>query len=125
MNPARAVEARARAFARLGDPVREIAALRAWVAATPKDFEPRLRLVERLIALSRPAEAAVQAAAGVGGHEPQPPALSQVPLDALLSLAGASSLTTFFWPPFLKSVSYQPLPLSRNPTGEINFFRLG
>ena len=58
MNPARAVEARARAFARLGDPVREIAALRAWVAATPKDFEPRLRLVERLIALSRPAEAA-------------------------------------------------------------------
>ena len=56
---------------------------------------------------------------------PHPPALSQAEAD-LLSLAGAlSSLATFFWLPFLKSVSYQPLPLSRNPTGEINFFNAG
>ncbi|MEO3475461.1 tetratricopeptide repeat protein [Roseomonas sp. CAU 1739] len=65
INAARAVEARARAFARLGDPIQEIAALRAWQAAMPRDFEPRLRLVERLMALGRPAEAAEAARASI------------------------------------------------------------
>ncbi len=52
-----ALEARARAYARLGNEAGEIAALRAWLAATPGDAGPRLRLVERLMALGRPAEA--------------------------------------------------------------------
>ncbi len=58
VNEGRAIEARARAFARLGDAASEIAALRDWVTATPQDLEPRLRLVGRLMALGRPAEAA-------------------------------------------------------------------
>lgn len=61
INAGRTIEARARAFARIGNAAQEIAALRAWQAATPTDFEPRLRLVERLIALDRPAEAAAAA----------------------------------------------------------------
>lgn len=64
--------------------------------------------------------------ATAGVHVPQPPALSQAGVVDLLSLAGVlSSLATFFWLPFLKSVSYQPLPLNRNPTGEISFFSSG
>jgi tetratricopeptide (TPR) repeat protein len=58
VNGARAVEARARAFARVGDQPREIAALREWLAMMPDDLEPRLRLVERLLAHGRAAEAA-------------------------------------------------------------------
>jgi hypothetical protein len=52
-------------------------------------------------------------------------ALSQA-LLAVLSLAEAASLLAiFFWLPLLKSVSYQPLPLSRNPTAEISFVSSG
>ncbi len=72
VNPGRAIEARARAFERMGRPAAEIAALRAWVEAVPDDLEPRLRLVERLRLLGRPAESAVAAresiAAGIADH---------------------------------------------------------
>ena len=72
VNPGRAIEARARAFERMGRPAAEIAALRAWVDAVPDDLEPRLRLVERLRLLGRPADSAAAAreaiAAGVTDH---------------------------------------------------------
>ncbi|MBB5690029.1 thioredoxin-like negative regulator of GroEL [Roseomonas alkaliterrae] len=54
-NRARAIEAEARARARLGDAAGELRALRRWVAAAPGDLEPRLRLVETLLAAGRPA----------------------------------------------------------------------
>ncbi len=44
----------------------------------------------------------------------------------LLSLLGAlSDWAIFFFCPCLKSVSYHPLPLKRNPTTEISFFNCG
>jgi|GEM_PF-538243 len=54
-NRARTIEAEARAHARLGDAAAELHALRRWVAAAPDDLEPRLRLVETLLAGARPA----------------------------------------------------------------------
>lgn len=56
-NRARTIEAEARAHARLGDAAAELRALRRWVVAAPEDLEPRLRLVETLLAAARPAVA--------------------------------------------------------------------
>lgn len=56
-NRARTIEAEARAHARLGDAAGELRALRRWVVAAPDDLEPRLRLVETLLAGGRPAVA--------------------------------------------------------------------
>ena len=67
----------------------------------------------------------VVVAAGVA-QVPQPPAPSQAGADLVSLAEGLSSLTTFFFlSPPLKSVSYQPPPLSRNPTTEISFFSSG
>lgn len=112
-DPTRTAEARAVAPARR--PAAEIAALRARIEAAPQDLEPRLRLVERLRALGRPAEAAAAArtaiTAGITDDRLQgalhdaaeevdraPPAATRPERPAPQLLAETESIRLWIWP---------------------------
>lgn len=135
-----AIEARARAFERSGDEAEELAALREWLAAAPGDLEPHLRLVERLTALGRPAEAAEAArqsiAAGLGDDRlrralqaaataARPAVLPAAARPAARLLGESAGIRLWHWPGRGRGTLVVFTPPSGKPTGPADWWGRG